>query len=291
MTEVITVRIQVGVQKGNCFSMTIPWDFTVDEMRTQLRAEQKIDPSYGVVLISNGENLRNPDITLYDLGICSDSLVICIISKSTGKDIEALIGDESEESKDIKVVLEVEFNSRPFGFAVWADERGENAIVTKVSGSRAIEKGIKIGYCVYKVNDSIVYHNTHTNVLLLLKTIACPTRIQFLDFGDENTIEFSAKPLGFTVVMDNRETNAKVSKVTQDNVKQGVKIGSLIVAVNGQYVYGWQHKAIINVINNSKFPIRITFRKAPKLLILSTEGRRSNIMKRTGKKKLTALPE
>jgi len=285
MSEDITVRVQVGVKKDTCFSMTVPLDSTVEELRTQLREEQKIDPSFGVVLISNGENLKNPDITLYDLGICSDSLIICIISKATGKDIEALIGDKEEHSKDLKVVLDIEFDSRPFGFAVWADEKGENAIVTKVSSRSTIAKGVKIGYCVYKVNDSVVYENNHTEVLAVLKKIPCPIRIQFLDFGWENTVEFNAKPLGFTVVQDrDKETNAKVTKITQHAARKGVTIGSQVVAVNGQAVYGRHHKDIIDIINTSKFPIRINFRFLPKLLMLSND-RHSSSKKRKNKKR------
>lgn len=286
MSEEIIVRIQVGVKKSTSFSMTVPWDSTIEELRTQLREEQKIDPSFGVVLISNGENLKNPDITLYDLGICNDSLIICVISKATGKDIEALIGDKEDDLKDLEVVLEVDFNTRPFGFAVWANEKGENAIVTKVSTRSALAKGIKIGYCVYKVDNSLVFNKDHTEVLTCLKSIECPIRIQFVDCGQENTVEFRAKPLGFTVVQDkDNATNAKVSKVTQHAASLGVKIGSQVVAVDGQYVFGRNHKDIVDIINISQFPITLTFRRPPKLLMLSSDRMQSSSKKRKNKKK------
>jgi len=286
MSEEIVVRIQIGVNKSTCFSMTVPWDSTIEELRTQLREEQMIDPSFGVVLISNGENLKNPDITLYDLGICSDSLIICIISKTTGKDIEALIGNkEKDDFKDLDVVLEADFHARPFGFAVWANEKGENAIVTKVSTPSALNKGIKIGYCVYKVDDSLVFNKDHTEVLTCLKSVACPIRIQFVDCGEENTVEFTVKPLGFTVVQDkDNETNAKVSKVTQHAARLGVKIGSQVVAVDGQSVFGRKHKDIIDIINIAQFPINLTFRRPPKLLVLSSD-RMTPSKKRKSKKK------
>jgi len=286
MSEEIVVRIQIGVNKSTCFSMTVPWDSTIEELRTQLREEQMIDPSFGVVLISNGENLKNPDITLYDLGICNDSLIICIISKATGKDIEALIGKKEDDFKDLEVVLEVEFITRPFGFAVWANEKGENAIVTKVSTPGALAKGILIGYCVYKVDNTLVFNKDHTEVLTSLKSVTCPIRIQFVDCGQENMVEFKAKPLGFTVVQDkDNETNAKVSKVTQQAANLGVKIGSQIVAVNGQSVFGRKHKDIIDLINISEFPIKLTFRRPPKLLMLSSDRMQSPSKKRKSKKK------
>lgn len=287
MSEEIIVRIQVGVKKSTSFSMTVPWDSTIEELRTQLREEQKIDPSFGVVLISNGENLKNPDITLYDLGICNDSLIICVISKATGKDIEALIGSKEDDFKVLEeVVLEVDFNNRPFGFAVWANEKGENAIVTKVSSGSALAKGIKIGYCVYKVDNSLVFNKDHTEVLTCLKSVSCPIRIQFVDCGQENTVEFRDKPLGFTVVQEKEnETNAKVSKVTKHAANLGVKIGSQVVAVDGQYVFGRKHKDIIDIINISQFPIKLTFRRPPKLLMLSSDRIQSSSKKRKNKKK------
>merc|ERR1719204_1165834 len=138
--------------------------------------DQEIAPSDGVVLISNGQRLKNPDIALVDLGICNESMIICIISKEKGRNIEQLVGDEEERKymEDVaEPVLECKFEKRPFGFAVWANEKAENAIVTKVAGKDALRLGIKIGFCVYRVNDQIVFNKTHKEVLDYLKNTRC----------------------------------------------------------------------------------------------------------------------
>jgi len=274
MADLITVRIQVGLDKSVRFSKTVPQDTTVDDMRHIVRQHQKIAASDGVVLISNGQSLKNPDITLADLGICNDSMIICIISKEKGREIEKIIGDENGqyENKRLEPVLECEFLSRPFGFAVWANESGDNAIVTKVAGRRALHLGIQIGYCVYKVNDILVFGCKHKEVLKCLKTTECPIKITFLDLGNEYTVSFERKPLGFTVVQDKESNNAKVSKINLKSAAQkGIKIGSYIVAVNDNRVFGMGHKSIIEIINKARFPIRLRFRHPPKLLLVSRE--------------------
>jgi len=274
MADLITVRIQVGLDKSVRFSKTVPQDTTVDDMRHIIRQHQRIAASDGVVLISNGQSLKNPDITLADLGICNDSMIICIISKEKGREIEKIFGDENGqyESKRLEPVLECEFLSRPFGFAVWANESGDNAIVTKVAGKRALHLGIQIGYCVYKVNDMSVFNWKHKEVLKCLKTTACPIKITFLDLGNEYTVSFERKPLGFTVVQDKESNNAKVSKINLKSASEkGIKIGSYIVAVNDSRVFGMGHKNIIEIINNARFPIRLRFRHPPKLLLVSRE--------------------
>jgi len=275
MADLITVRIQVGLDKRIGFTKTVPQDSTVDDMRRVIREHQKIAPSDGVVLISNGQSLKNPDITMADLGICNDSMIICIISKEHGRDIEKIFGDGEEKrytNKRLEPVLECEFVSRPFGFAVWADESGNNAIVTKVAGRRALHLGIQIGYCVYKVNNLLVFNWKHKEVLKCLKTTACPIRITFLDLGTEHTVSFERKPLGFTVVQDKESNNAKVSKINLKSAAQkGIKIGSYIIAVHDNRVFGLGHKNIIEIINNARFPIRLKFRQPPKLLMVSRE--------------------
>jgi len=275
MVDLITVRIQVGLDKRVRFSKTVPQDSTVDDMRQIIRLHQKIDSGDGVVLISNGQKLKNPDITLADLGICNDSMIICIISKEKGRDIEKLIGNNEEARyKDDRMepVLECEFVSRPFGFAVWADEGGDNAIVIKVAGETALRHGIQIGYCVYKVNDNIVFDWKHQDVLHCLKTTTCPLRITFVDMGHEYTISFQGKPLGFTVVQDKESRNARVHKINQKSTAQkGLKVGSYIISVNDKHLYGMKHRHIIENINKARFPIRLKFRQTPKLMIVSRE--------------------
>jgi len=225
-----------------------------------------------VVLISNGQSLKNPDITLADLGICNDSMIICIISKEKGRDIEKLISVEKGEGDQLRdkmePVLECEFISRPFGFAVWANEGGDNAIVTKVSGRRALHLGIKIGYCVYKVNDIEVYNWRHAEVLNSLTSTPCPIHLTFIDLGYEYNVSFQSKPMGFTVVRGKDSKNAKVSKINLNSAAQkGIKIGSYIVTVNDQQVFGLKHRRILNIIDSAGFPIRLGLRHPPKLLI------------------------
>jgi len=267
----------VGLDKRIRFSKTLPQDSTVDDLRRIIRQNQKIASSDGVVLISNGQSLKNPDITLADLGICNDSMIICIISKEKGRDIEKLISveqgeDEQHMDKSLEPVLECEFISRPFGFSVWADEGGDNAIVTKVSGRRALHLGIKIGYCVYKVNDIEVYNWRHEEVLNSLTSTLCPIRLTFIDLGHEYTVSFGCKPMGFTVVRGKDSKNAKVSKINlKSAAHKGVKVGSYVVTVNDHQVFGLKHRRIIDIINYVGFPIRLGLRHPPKLLIVSRE--------------------
>jgi len=285
MADLITVRIQVGLDKRIRFSKTVPQDSTVDDIRHIIRQDQKIASNDGVALISNGQSLKNPDITLSDLGICNDSMIICIISKEKGRDIEKLIGIEQKEGQQkdnrLEPVLVCDFTSRPFGFAVWADESGDNAIVTKVDGKRALQLGIQIGYCVYKVNDTEVLNSTHKELLSYLKTTPCPIRITFVDWGHEYTVSFAGKPMGFTVVQNKDSKNARVSKINlQSAVVKGVKIGSYIVAVNDHRVFGLKHKRIIDIINFAGFPLRLRLRHPPKLLMVSRE---KTLLKKTKK--------
>jgi len=276
----------VGLDKRIRFTKTVPQDSTVDDMRRIIRQGQKIASSDGIVLISNGQSLKNPDITLADLGICNDSMIICIISKEKGRDIEKLIGVDEEEhnraqANRMEPVLICEFISRPFGFAVWADESGGNAIVTKVAGRRALHLGIQIGYCVYKVNDIVVFNWKHGEVLNCLKTTACPIRLTFVDLGHEYTVSFVGKPMGFTVVQGKDANNAKVSKINLKSAAQkGIKIGSYIVSVNDHHVFGLKHKRIIDTINYAGFPIRLRLRHPPKLLLVSREKKLLNKTKK-----------
>jgi len=272
----------MGLNKQIRFSKTVPQDSTVDDLRRILRQDQKIPSSDGLVLISNGQSLKNPEITLADLGICNDSMIICIISKEKGRDIEKLIGVEQgeeleAEDKRLEPVLVCDFINRPFGFAVWADESGDNAIVTRVVGERALYFGIQIGYSVYKVNDIDVFNWKHNEVLNCLKTTACPIRLTFVDLGHEYIVSFMSRPMGFTVVRDQDSNNAKISKINlKSAVQKGLKIGSYIVSVNDQQVFGLKHKKILDIINHAGFPIRLRLRQYPKLLMVSREKKLLN---------------
>lgn len=267
MSELITVRIQLGVSNPTRWKNSVSSESTVDEFRQLIRQDQNMNPSFGIVLIWNGTKLKNPDATLEELGVCNDSLIICIISKNTGREIEALFGDKEWEKKDqdLGIACEIEFTTRPFGFSVWANEIGNNAIVTKISKRSTIDKGVKLGYCVFKIDDTVVLGWRHKEVLNFLKKSECPVRVQFIDCGLELTLMFESKPLGFTVVSDKERANAKVWKTEELSAKRGLKIGYYIVSVNDEPVFGRLHKEICGVINNSKFPKKITFRKPPKL--------------------------
>jgi len=274
----ITISLQVGVGKDAVKdSMTVSVNATVDDLRRLVRKKQNVSDESGVVIIANGSKLQNPDVTLEDLGMTDGSALFCIVSKTKGREIEQILpDDEDAQYQDDKVepILDCEFKSRPFGFAVWANEKGENAIVTKVAGKNALKLGIQIGYCVYKVNNEVVFNKKHNEVLDCLKNTSCPLRITFLDLGREYTIAFKTKPLGFTVIQDREENNAKVSKInTRAAAMVGVKIGSYVVAVNNQPVFGLKHREIIKIINSAMFPINLRFRRPPKLLMVSRKNK------------------
>lgn len=270
MSDLMTVRVQVGVgaQAAERFQKTVPVNLSVAGMRGVIREQVKISPADGVVLIYNGQKMTNPFTKLRDLGICNDSIIFCIVSKETGREIEKLIGNEDSDydNENIVPVLECEFTSRPFGFAVWANEKGENAIVTQVTGLNAVNLGIQLGYCIYKVNNLRMLNKTHNEILKPLKNWACPVRVSFIDKAVEYTITFHRKPLGFTVIQDCEMNNARVSKINKRSCGDaGMRIGSYITAVNNFPVFGMKHQEICSLVNRSKFPIKLRFRLPPKL--------------------------
>jgi len=271
MSEFIAVRVQMGVENPAVFLEKIEQQSTVDQLRQIIRQNHSIDRLYGLVLIWNGQSLKNPDSNLSDLGICNDSLIICIVSKETGREIEQLIEDDEDakykDNNDNPEIFSCEFVSRPFGFSVWPNEKGENAIVTMVSGASAREKGVKIGYCVYKVNDKIVFNGQHKDILGILRNLNCPIKLTFIDLALQYSILYSAKPLGFTVIQDREGNNARVGKI--NNLKGGMEtpqIGSYVTAVSGKDVFGEPHEDIIERINEAGFPLEVQFRHPPKLL-------------------------
>jgi len=270
MADLITVRVQVGVgtQAAGRFQKTVPVNLSVAAMRGVIREQANISPDDGVVLIYNGQRMTHPFTKLCDLGICNDSIIFCIISKERGRDIEKLIDNDNSENvhKNIVPVLECEFTSRPFGFAVWANEKGEDAIVTKVTGHKAVNFGIQLGYCIYKVNNECMLNKIHDKILKPLKNWACPVRVSFIDKAVEYTITFHRKPLGFTVIQDGEMKNARVSKINKRACGDaGMRIGSYITAINNFPVFGMKHQEICSLVNRSKFPIKLRFRQPPKL--------------------------
>jgi len=275
MSESIAVRIQMGVENPTQFPVKLQQDSTVAKIRQIIRAQQSIDSLDGIVLIWNGQRLKNPDSAMSDLGICNDSLIICIVSKETGKDIEQLIGDDEDAkykdtSDNAKAVCE--FVSRPLGFSVWPNEKGENAIVTAVAEEGVVKRGVKVGFCVYKVNDKNVFNDKHDDILELLRNLRCPLQIMFIDLALQYSIRYTGKPLGFTVIEDRKGNNARVRKITKERKDwETPQIGSYITAVGGKEVFGEPHQDIINLINNASFPFEVQFRHLPKLFVENTQ--------------------
>jgi len=260
----------MGVENPTVFSERVDQHSTVAQIRQIIRLKHSIDSLDGVVLIWNGQSLKNPNSTMSDLGICNDSLIICIVSKETGREIEQLIGDDEDakyqDNNDSPEVV-CEFASRPFGFSVWPNEKGENAIVTMVSGQSARDKGVKIGYCVYRVNDKIVFNGQHNDILDILRNLKCPIKLTFLDIALEYSILYTGKPLGFTVIQDREGNNARVRKINKRKERmEAPQIGSYVAAVSGMDVFGEPHKDIIELINAAGFPLEVRFRHPPKLL-------------------------
>jgi len=255
------------------FDKTVPEHCTVEDLKRIIRNHRNLDESDGVVLISNGKRLKNPDITLYDLGLCNESKIICIVSKETGREIEELFNHEEEAKyENPKPILELEYLERPFGFSVWADEKGRNAIVTKVL-ERGFHMGVEVGYCVYKLGNLMMTNKNHAYILNALVTLPCPLRVSFFDVGSDTKVCFTKKPLGFTIrpCKDNR--NAKIARVTDEALRKTVKVGSYIAAVNNEKMFGMKYEKIIGFINSSTFPILIKFRLLPRLLEVSQNKR------------------
>lgn len=142
--------------------------------------------------------------------------------------------------------------------------------MTEVVGEEALRSGVKIGYCVYKLGDEVVFNRKYEEILSFLRDMSSPLCMSFLDLGHVYSIAFRSKPLGFTVVNDSAWNNAKVSKIhTRKALEAGVKIGSYITCVNKQYVFGLKHRQIIQIIKKSRFPLYFQFRHPPKLLLVS----------------------
>jgi len=263
----------VNIVNPILFDKTVPEDSTVANLKSIIRNHRHLDESDGVVLISNGKRLRNPDITLFDLGLCNESKIFCIVSKETGREIEGLFNHGEEAKYDNpRPILELEYLERPFGFWVWADENGRNAIVTKVQ-EKGFRMGVKVGYCVYKLDNLMMTNKDHSYILKALITQPCPLRVSFFDVGSDTTVSFTKKPLGFTIrpCKDNR--NAKIVIVTDEGLRKNVKVGSYIAAVNNEKMFGMKYEKIIGLINSSTFPILIKFRSLPQLLEVSKNKR------------------
>jgi len=262
----ITLRVQVGIDNAVQLVKTLPENASVEELREMIRHDKnvKVSSEDGLVLVSNGQRLRNPEIALSALGLCTDSKIICIISQKTGRNIEDLCSEEEGKYDDVRVALTLTFDTRPFGFSVWANEKGDNAIVTKV-GDKALADGLRLGYCVYTLDGKTMMNQKHEDILYCLKNDPCPLVVEFVDLGEDYTVSFDSRPLGFTVIESVDQTNAQVTRVHKE-AEEKVKFGSYVAEVNGELVFGKKHKEIVDVINRTSFPMVIGFRDLPKLL-------------------------
>jgi len=82
---------------------------------------------------------------------------------------------------------------------------------------------------------------------------------QYHDDGSY-TIQWSRKPLGFSIVMDTTGNNAYVSSIQEKrNVKKGLKLAAQIVEVNGKGTVGKKHQEILQIIKGVKPPVILRF--------------------------------
>lgn len=285
----IQVKAQIGVGNAKVLTVNTTKNSRFEDLRRMIAESQGVAPSR-CTTIWNGDVVTDMSRILGDFGVTNGSKFIFIVSSRTGTHSEqdqrvitthTPANDEAGDG-NLNIVLRCVFDSRPFGFAVWANASGKNAIVTKVAGANALQLGIQIGYVVYNCNGEKVYGRPHDEVLELLKTTKCPLKLEFADLAQAYVCSFTAKPLGFTVIQDREENNAKVSKInTRAAQNLGVLIGSYVVGVNNANVFGKKHKAIIAEINKANFPINIKFRHPPALLMLAPRQRRR---KKSGKR-------
>jgi len=74
------------------------------------------------------------------------------------------------------------------------------------------------------------------------------------------TIQWSRKPLGFSIVMDTTGNNAYVSSIQEKrNVKKGLKLAAQIVEVNGKGTVGKKHQEILQIIKGVQPPVILRF--------------------------------
>jgi len=288
----ITFTVRVGISsKSESYPMTMDVEKTSNDLINFIGKSRNVAVKR-LTVVFNGKAICRygvippvlQGVNLGDLSIADGSELICIVSGEAAPSGQQTmeqkavdkVSQEPEQATTLDVVMTCVFEKRPFGFAVWANAQGKNAIVTKVAGANALKLGIQIGYVVYVCNGELVYGKPHDEVLELLKTTPCPLKLRFADLGEEYTCAFTSKPLGFTVIQDREENNAKVSKInTRAAQNLGVLIGSYVVGVNSEKVFGTKHKAIINYINGAQFPINIIFRHPPPLLMLAPRSRRA----------------
>lgn len=78
--------------------------------------------------------------------------------------------------------------------------------------------------------------------------------------NSEYTLQWSGKPLGFSIVMDTTGNNAYVSSIQKsENVSKGLKLAAQITAVNGKACKDLPHGQILRLIKEAATPINLTF--------------------------------
>jgi len=76
----------------------------------------------------------------------------------------------------------------------------------------------------------------------------------------EYPITWTAKPLGFSIVMDTTGKNAYVSSIQkEDNLRKGLKLAAQIVSINGTDVRNMKHSSILEVIRKATLPMTLVF--------------------------------
>lgn len=76
----------------------------------------------------------------------------------------------------------------------------------------------------------------------------------------EYEIEWTSKPLGFSIVMDTTGRNAYVSSIQkQENLTKGLKLAAQIIRINGVDAKQKKHGAILDLIKGATLPMTLTF--------------------------------
>lgn len=168
--------------------------------------------------------------------------------------------------KGAKPVCTAIFSSRPLGFRIWGDDKGLNAVVTKIDMPAAMEKGIKCGYVISQVNKEPTLGQPHNNILKKIQRSSLPISIHFISKRKIYNITFPKKPLGFTIWKDSSGRNAKVIRIDSPEAgKSGVRLGSRLIKVGGGDVENFKHQDILDAIKKAPVPIELTFLELPKL--------------------------
>lgn len=168
------------------------------------------------------------------------------------------------------------FSTRPLGFRIWGDDKGLNAVVTKIDMPAAMEKGIKCGYVISQVNKEPTLGQPHNSILKKIQRSSLPIGIHFISKRKIYNITFEKKPLGFTIWKDSSGRNAKVIRIDSAEAgKSGVRLGSRLIKVGGTDVENFKHQDILDAIKAAPTPIELTFLELPKLKRAPTKKKKA----------------